>query len=244
MMEDYLNIKIDTAGYGSYPVLKNVEVAVRSAESVTILGANGAGKSTLVRSVSGLITFNGSVLFNNEELSGLRPDVIAKKGIIQVPEGRGTIGQLTVYENLMVGAYRRKKRASVNRDLDWVYSLFPVLPTRRHQQAGSLSGGEQQMLAIGRALMGAPKMLILDEPSFGLAPIVIQNIFDTLHSIKIERKLGILLVEQNAMMALSISDFGHVLEEGSTRISDTGAELLKSETVINAYLDGYLSEAK
>ena len=244
MMGDYLNIRIRHAGYGSYPVLKNVEIAVRSGESVTILGANGAGKSTLVRSVSGIIKFNGSVLFNNEELCGLRPEVVAKRGIIQVPEGRGTIGPLTVFENLMVGAYRRKKKALVKRDLDWVYSLFPVLQSRRNQQAGSLSGGEQQMLAIGRALMGAPKMLILDEPSFGLAPIIIQEIFNTLRFIKTERKLGILLVEQNAMVALSISDFGHVLEEGTTRISGTGTELLKSETVINAYLDGYQEEAK
>ncbi|MFH1633780.1 MAG: ABC transporter ATP-binding protein [Chloroflexota bacterium] len=244
MMGDYLDIRIDAAGYGSYPVLRNVEIGVRSGESVTILGANGAGKSTLVRAVSGLIRFNGSVLLNDEELSGLRPDVIVQRGIIQVPEGRGTIGSLTVYENLMVGAYRRKGRALVNRDVDWVYSLFPILRERRHQQAGSLSGGEQQMLAIGRALMGAPKMFILDEPSFGLAPLVVRDIFDTLRFIKLKRTLGILLVEQNAMVALSISDFGHVLEEGTTRISGTGAELLKSETVINAYMDGELGGAK
>ena len=242
MNRNLLTVQIHAAGYGNHPVLRNISLTASAGQIVTLLGANGSGKSTLVRAISGLIRYSGSVIFNDENLSGMRPETIARRGIIQVPEGRGTIAPLTVYENLQIGAYRRRSRAEINCDLDRVYSLFPRLKERQHQQAGLLSGGEQQMLAIGRALMSAPEFLILDEPSIGLAPAVIEQIFDALVQIKTDRKLGILLVEQNARMALSISERGYVLDEGRIRLSGLGETLLQDETIISAYFGALENE--
>jgi len=236
MKQEVLRVNIEAAGYGNHPVLHNLSMEIRSGEIVTILGPNGAGKSTLVRALSGLIDFKGQVSLNGERLDGLPAEIIARHGVIQVPEGRGTLGPLSVRENLMVGAYRRRDQAGVRRDLDWICTLFPKIKERLRQQAGSLSGGEQQMLAIGRGLMGAPRILILDEPSLGLAPIVIEQIFAILSAVRAERNLGMLLVEQNATMALEISDRGHVLEEGSFRISGSGAQLLSDKGLIGAYI--------
>ena len=222
--------------YGGIEALKGVSFAVKEGEIVTLIGANGAGKSTALRSISGLVSVKGGTIeFAGEDITGMDPQKIVSRGIAMVPEGRRVFPNLTVVENLKIGAYLRKDEAGIRADMDHVYDLFPRLKERSWQMAGTLSGGEQQMLAMGRALMSNPKLLMLDEPSMGLAPILVEQIFDIIAEL---HKAGttILLVEQNAQMALSVADRGYVLETGRITISGTGAELLSNEAVKAAYL--------
>ncbi len=211
-------------------------VIVLVAALVTLIGANGAGKSTLMRTISGLVKAqSGSILWNGQELLGKPIDQIVASGIAMSPEGRRVFADLTVLENLKIGAYLRKDKAETEKDLEWVYSLFPRLKERSWQSAGTLSGGEQQMLAVGRALMSKPKLLMLDEPSLGLAPIVVREIFDIIRTVN-QQGITVLLNEQNANMALKVADYAYVLETGTLTLSGTGAELLTNEQVKAAYL--------
>ena len=217
--------------------MKGVSLEVNAEEVVTLLGANGAGKSTLLRTISGLIRpATGSVLFNGERIDGVSPSTIVKLGISQCPEGRMLFPEMPVFKNLELGAYVRKKdRGLVERLRQEVYDLFPIVRERRNQAAGTLSGGEQQMLAVGRALMSGPKLLMLDEPSLGLAPLVVMNIMDALVRIK-ERGTSILLVEQNAAESLRIASRGYVLETGSVVLAGQGESLMHDEKVKQSYL--------
>ena len=223
--------------YGTFEALKGVSLEVNAEEVVTLLGANGAGKSTLLRMISGLIRpAAGSVLFNGERIDGVPPSTIVKLGISQCPEGRMLFPEMPVFKNLELGAYVRKKdRDLVERLRQEVYDLFPIVRERRNQVAGTLSGGEQQMLAIGRALMSGPKLLMLDEPSLGLAPLVVMNIMDALVRIK-ERGTAILLVEQNAAESLRIASRGYVLETGAVVLAGQGESLMHNEKVKQSYL--------
>jgi branched-chain amino acid transport system ATP-binding protein len=232
--EVLFEIKDLEVSYGSIDAIKGISLEVRKGEIVTILGANGAGKTTTMRTISHLLKAkSGSILFKGVDLTKVPAHKIVSMGISQSPEGRRVFGILTVQENLMLGAYTRKK---VNRDtLQWVYELFPRLEERRKQLAGTLSGGEQQMLAIGRALMCDPEVLLLDEPSLGLAPILVKAIFKQIREIA-NKGVTVLLVEQNAKAALNLADRGYVLDVGKIVLSGTSAELLASEKVQEAYL--------
>jgi len=225
--------------YGTFEALRNVSLEVNGREIVTILGANGAGKSTLLRTISGLIRPTaGSIHFNDERIEGITPDTIVKLGISQCPEGRMLFPEMPVQKNLELGAYvRRGDHGLIEKMRQEVYGLFPILRERRRQAAGTLSGGEQQMLAIGRALMSGPKLLMLDEPSLGLAPLVVMNIIDTLVHIK-KQGTTILLVEQNAAESLRIADHGYVLETGHVVLADTSENLINDEKVRQAYIGG------
>lgn len=222
--------------YGVIRALKEVSLDVNEGEIVTLIGANGAGKTTTLKTISGVIRpRKGRVLFDNRELTKMAPHEIAGIGIFQVPEGRRIFGNLTVMENLLMGAYLRKD--DISGDLERVFTLFPRLKERQRQKAGTLSGGEQQMLAISRALMGKPKVMLLDEPSLGLAPLLVFNIFETIKEIN-KQRVTILLVEQNAYMALQIAHRAYVLETGKVVLEGTGEELLNNEMVRKAYLGG------
>ena len=222
--------------YGNIHAVKDISFTVNAGEIVTLIGANGAGKSTLMRTISGLVKAqSGSILWNGQELLGKPIDQIVASGIAMSPEGRRVFADLTVVENLKIGAYLRKDKAETEKDLEWVYSLFPRLKERSWQSAGTLSGGEQQMLAVGRALMSKPKLLMLDEPSLGLAPIVVREIFDIIRTVN-QQGITVLLNEQNANMALKVADYAYVLETGTLTLSGTGAELLADENVKAAYL--------
>jgi len=224
--------------YGAVHALKGITVNVDPGKIVTLIGANGAGKSTILRAISGLVRpSRGSLVFMDKELSAAQPHHIVKLGISHVPEGRIIFANLTVMDNLELGAYVRKDGAEITRDLEKVFKLFPRLKDRMKQNAGTLSGGEQQMLAMGRGLMSHPKLLLLDEPSLGLAPLLVKDIFNTICEIR-ERGTTILLVEQNARMALSIADEGYVLETGSIVLHDAAKNLLHNEQVQKAYLGG------
>ena len=224
--------------YGAVHALKGVTVNVETGKIVTLIGANGAGKSTILRAVSGLVRpSRGRLVFMGKEISTIQPHNVVKLGISHVPEGRIIFANLTVMDNLELGAYVRKDRAEIGRDLEKVFKLFPRLKDRMKQNAGTLSGGEQQMLAMGRGLMSNPKLLLLDEPSLGLAPLLVKDIFRTICEIR-ERGTTILLVEQNARMALSIADEGYVLETGRVVLQDAAKSLLHSEQVQKAYLGG------
>jgi len=223
------------AGYGPVQVLYGVDFNVGEGEVVVILGANGAGKTTTLRAISGLIHARGTMRFANKSILGLRPDRVARAGIAHVPQGRGTLNDLTVDENLQLGAYMRRDRGVAN-DIDRWLQVFPRLAQRRHQQAGSMSGGEQQMLAIARALMSRPKLVLLDEPSLGLAPIITQELFETLGTLNREEGLSMLVVEQNAGLALGIAQRGYVLESGSIAVSGPAEELAVDDDVRRAYL--------
>jgi branched-chain amino acid transport system ATP-binding protein len=203
----------------------------------TVLGANGAGKTTLLRAICGMVSRHGQVVFEGKRIDGMSTPDIARAGIAHVPEGRGTFAPLTTEENLRLGAYTRRDR-EVADDFERIYTYFPRLRERRHQQAGTLSGGEQQMLAIGRALMLRPKLLVLDEPSFGLAPLIVQEIFRIMRKINEEQQVSVLLVEQNANLALEFADAACVLETGNVVVSGTPDELSNNEEVRRAYL-GY-----
>ncbi len=229
-------LKIDglKVNYGGIEAVKGISFEVPDRSIVTLIGANGAGKSTTLRSIVGLVRpAAGNIQLEGEELTGLPTDRIVSKGITLVPEGRRVFPDLTVLENLKIGAYLRND--SLDDDINWVYELFPRLKERSWQAAGTLSGGEQQMLAVGRALMSRPKIMMMDEPSLGLAPIVVRGIFDIIREIN-RQGVTILLVEQNANMALKIADLGYVLETGRITMSDTGAALLANEKVKEAYL--------
>ena len=231
-----LEIKDLHVSYGGIQALRGVSLNVPDGKIVTLIGANGAGKSTLMRTISGLVKAqSSSILWNGQELLGKPIDQIVSSGIAMSPEGRRVFADLTVLENLKIGAYLRKDKAETEKDLEWVYSLFPRLKERSWQSAGTLSGGEQQMLAVGRALMSKPKLLMLDEPSLGLAPIVVREIFDIIRTVN-QQGITVLLNEQNANMALKVADYAYVLETGTLTLSGTGAELLTNEQVKAAYL--------
>jgi branched-chain amino acid transport system ATP-binding protein len=223
--------------YGSFRALRDVSLEVDSGEVVTVLGANGAGKSTLLRTISGLIRSQiGRIVFDGHQIDQLNPDAIVKLGISQCPEGKLLFPEMPVYKNLELGAYvRRKDRRLVEKLRQEVYELFPILKERKKQLAGTLSGGEQQMLAIGRALMSDPRLIMLDEPSLGLAPLVVSNIMDVIVRIKQRGTTG-LLVEQNAAESLRIADRGYVIETGNVTIADTSENLMRNEKVRQAYL--------
>lgn len=230
-------LKVDnvSVNYGGIQALKGVSINVEEGQIVSIIGSNGAGKSTLINAVSGMVKLKGGTIkYKGGDIPKLPYDVV-KMGICQVPEGRLVFANLTVKENLMMGAYLRKDKAEILKDLEKVYQLFPRLLERLGQMAGTLSGGEQQMLAIGRGLMGNPDLILLDEPSLGLAPLLVKTIFDIIEDIK---KMGktILLVEQNAYKALSVADIGYVLEQGRVTKAGRAKDLMKDKSILEAYL--------
>ena len=231
-----LKLENVTAGYGSVIAIRDINLEVPEGSIVTLLGSNGAGKSTSLKLISGIVKARaGKISFNGEDLTGMSPDRIVKRGIIHCPENRQVFPYFTVYENLLIGSYARRDRRHVKDDLERVYDIFPRLRERSSQLAGTLSGGEQQMLAIGRALMAAPKLLMLDEPSLGLAPIIIREIFKVIKKIN-ESGTSILLVEQNAHLALQIADYAYVLEHGRVAISGQAVQLRNDGRIKELYL--------
>lgn len=238
MAEPMLKIDNIDVYYGAIHALKGISLEVNEGEIVTLIGANGAGKSTTLRTISGLLKPKaGSITFLGQNIVGVRAHEIVKKGISQVPEGRRVFAEMTVMENLDLGAFVRKDKAGIQQDLKHVFELFPRLEERKNQSAGTLSGGEQQMLAMGRALMSRPKLLLLDEPSMGLAPLLIKEIFNIIVDIN-KSGTTVLLVEQNANMALSIANRAYVLETGRITLSGKAQDLAASEDVRKAYLGG------
>ena len=226
------------AGYGPADVLRGVNFAVEQGGITAILGANGAGKTTLLRAVCGMVRRAGSIRFDGRALESMITEDVARAGIAHVPDGRGTFLEFTTEENLRIGAYTRRDKPAVAQDFERIYTYFPRLRERRHQQAGTLSGGEQQMLAVSRALMLRPRLLLLDEPSFGLAPLVVQDIFRILREINASEGVSVLLVEQNAALALELADHAYLLETGEVVMSGTAETIRANETVRRAYL-GY-----
>ena len=225
------------AGYGRISVLDDVNLKVDSGEIVTLIGANGAGKTTTLMTISGIVPCQkGTIRFLGQSIENKQPDKIVRMGISQVPEGRHIFQYMTVRENLDMGAYPRKNSREIQHDLEQVYSMFPILEERKNQVGGTLSGGEQQMLAISRALMARPKLLLLDEPSLGLAPIFVRQIMDMIKQINKKNQTTILLVEQNANIALKIASRGYVMENGKIVLDDSCESLLKNEQVKKAYL--------
>ena len=234
MSDVIMSIKDLKVSYGGIEAVKGISFDVRQGEIVTLIGANGAGKSSTLRAISGLVKpSGGSISFEGQDITVKNPTDIVKQGVTLVPEGRRIFADLTVLENLRIGAYLRHD--DLKDDIEWVYSLFPRLKERSWQAGGTLSGGEQQMLAVGRALMSRPKLIMMDEPSLGLAPIVVRGIFDIIREIN-KRGTTILLIEQNANMALQTADTGYVMETGRITLTGTGEELLKNEAVQAAYL--------
>lgn len=233
-----LKVKDLVVRYGMIEAIKGISFEVEDGQIVTLIGANGAGKTTTMHTISGLIQpFSGSIYFDDKEISKMAPHKIVKLGIAQCPERRRVFASQTVLENLLLGAYTRKDKEEIRKDLDEVYKLFPRLSERSSQPAGTLSGGEQQMLAMGRALMAKPKIMLLDEPSMGLSPLLVKEIFNIIKDINAQG-VTVLLVEQNAKMALGIADKAYVLETGKIVMSGTGKELLDSEDIKKAYLGG------
>ena len=233
-MSNILEIKNLSVNFGGIKAVKDISMDVEQGKIVTLIGANGAGKSTILRSISGIVKpQSGDILFDGVSILGQTPDAIVSKGITLVPEGRRVFPNLTVLENLKIGAYLRKDK--LDDDLAHVYDLFPRLKERSWQMAGTLSGGEQQMLAVGRALMSRPRLIMMDEPSLGLAPLVVKEIFSIIREIN-ESGITVLLNEQNANMALKIADEGYVIETGTLTLSGSGKELLNNEAVKEAYL--------
>ena len=234
MMSNILEIKDLQVRYGGIEAVKGISLEVPEGEIVTLIGANGAGKSSTLRTIAGLVKpAAGSISFKGEDITGMDANEIVKRGITLVPEGRRIFPDMTVLENLKIGAYLRKD--DLTDDINWVYDLFPRLKERSWQAGGTLSGGEQQMLAVGRALMSRPKVIMMDEPSLGLAPIVVKGIFDIIKEIN-KQGVTVLLIEQNANMALKTADIGYVMETGRITLQGTGAELLTNEAVKAAYL--------
>ncbi len=232
-----LELKKVNAFYGNIQALKQVSLKVEKGEMVSLIGANGAGKTTTLMSICGLIKDrSGSILIDGKDISNIPAHELINFGISQVPEGRRIFPDLTVLENLNMGAFVRRDKLAIKQDLDEVFNLFPRLAERRHQMGGTLSGGEQQMLAISRSLMSRPEILLLDEPSLGLAPLIVQHIFDIIQKINLERGTTILLVEQNANMALKIANRAYVIQNGSIMMSDKASVLLENEEVKKAYL--------
>lgn len=236
-MSNVLEIRDLTVRYGGIEAVKGISFDVPEGEIVTLIGSNGAGKSSTLRTISNVVSAqtSGSIKLAGEEILGGDPVSIVKKGVTMVPEGRKIFPDLTVLENLKIGAYLRNDKDEIQKDIEWVYSLFPRLEERHWQLGGTLSGGEQQMLAVGRGLLSRPKIMMMDEPSLGLAPIVVQGIFDIIKTIN-DAGVTILLVEQNANMALKVAHRAYVLETGRITKSGTGAELLADESIKEAYL--------
>ena len=234
-----LSLRNVHAAYGSVLALRGISIEAPEGGIISVLGTNGAGKSSTLRAISGLLRpSEGAIEFDGKPIDRTSPEKIVQMGISHVPEGRQIFTELTVMENLRLGAYTRRDGDAVKRDIDRIFSYFPVLGERAKQQALLLSGGEQQMLAIGRALMAKPRLLLLDEPSLGLAPILVREIFSIIKTISEEEKLTILLVEQDASLALSIADYGYVLESGTVVLEDTAEQLRGNESVRRSYL-GY-----
>ena len=231
-----LEIKDLHVSYGGIKALRGINITVPDGKIVTLIGANGAGKSTLLRTISGLVKAeSGSILLDGKDITGLAINKICAEGIALSPEGRHVFTDLTVLENLRIGAYLRNDKKEIEKDLEWVFKLFPRLKERSWQFAGPLSGGEQQMLAVGRALMSKPKILMLDEPSLGLAPLIVQQIFDIIREIN-NAGVTVLLIEQNANMALKTADIAYVIETGEIVLSGSGTQVLENPTVREAYL--------
>ncbi|MGE4588296.1 MAG: ABC transporter ATP-binding protein [Acidaminococcaceae bacterium] len=231
-----LEVKELVVSYGGIEALKGISLNVPDGKIITLIGANGAGKSTLLRTIIGLVKpRSGKISYNEKEITSLNSQKIVTTGITLVPEGRRVFSNLTVLENLKIGAYMRNDKAEIEKDIEWIYSMFPRLQERNWQSAGTLSGGEQQMLAVGRALMCRPKLIMMDEPSLGLAPLVIKDIFRIIQEIN-AKGMTILLIEQNANMALKIADWAYVLETGRITMEGTGKELLENPQIREAYL--------
>jgi branched-chain amino acid transport system ATP-binding protein len=238
MSEALLDVRGLEAGYGATRVLFGIDLQVAAGSVTALLGANGAGKTTTLRALCGLIRRQGQVTLEGRRIDGLATEEIVRLGVAHVPDGRGTFTGLTTEENLRLGACTRRDKAGVREDLERFYAYFPRLKERRHQQAGTLSGGEQQMLAIARALMLRPRLLLMDEPSFGLAPKVVQDIFRIMRRVREEQNVAILLVEQNASLALDLADTAYLLETGRIVLSGSAAAVRSNEAVRAAYLGG------
>lgn len=237
MGKTILEIKNLESFYGPIMAIRGVSLKVEEGKVVTVLGANGAGKSTLMKTVSGIMDpEKGKILFEGEEIQGREPHAIVRRGIVHVPEGREVFPLLSVDENLSLGAYSRHDRAEIARDRDMVFDYFPILAERRDQEAGTLSGGQQQMLAIGRGLMLRPKIMLLDEPSLGLSPLLVQEIFAILKRLNRDEGVTMMLVEQNARVALDLADFGYVMEIGRVVMEGTADRLMQSEDIKSFYL--------
>jgi branched-chain amino acid transport system ATP-binding protein len=231
-----LKLKKVNTFYGSLHILKDVSLEINDGELVTVIGANGAGKSTLLNTISGIVSpAQGDIEHDGERLNGWEPEKIVRHGICQIPEGRQLFSIMTVKENLEMGAYLRKDKINIERDLERMYSFFPILRERAKQQAGTLSGGQQQMLAIARGLMSNPKLLLLDEPSWGLAPVLVEEVAEIITEIH-SRGMAVLLIEQNANVALRLAERGYVMELGAIVLEGTGDELLQNDGVRRAYL--------
>ncbi len=226
------------AAYGSTKVLHGIDLAIEEGTITTLLGANGAGKTTTLRALCGMVKTSGEVVFAGKRIDGRATEDIVRLGVAHVPDGRGTFGSLTTEENLRLGAYVRRDRAAVEADYERMYGYFPRLRERRTQQAGTLSGGEQQMLAVARALMLRPRLLLMDEPSFGLAPLIVKEIFRIMRTINQQEKMTILLVEQNAAMALEVADHAYLMETGTLVLSGPASQVKQDEAVRRSYL-GY-----
>ena len=225
------------SGYGNKLAIKNISIEIKKGEIITLIGANGAGKSTTLMTICGVVSCrSGLITFQNREIQKMNPDEIVSLGICQVPEGRHIFPELTVKENLDMGAFLRKDKDGIKRDMDYVFTLFPILAERRNQDGGTLSGGEQQMLAMSRALMAKPQVLLLDEPSMGLAPLVIKQIFEIISQINKEQDTTIFLVEQNANQALRIADRAYVMENGEISFSGEAKDMLSNPEIQKAYL--------
>ena len=238
MGEKMLDVRDLVVNYGAIRALKGISFNVQKGEIISLIGSNGAGKTTTLHSISNLIKKqSGSVIFNNEDVTNLSPEQIVRRGLIHVPEGRRVFANLSVKDNLMMGAYTRKDKAEIKKDLEHVFELFPRMKERIHQLSGTLSGGEQQMLAMGRGLMAKPDLLLLDEPSMGLAPILVDEIFDVIQKINKEGTT-ILLVEQNAFKAMSIANRVYILETGNVILSGNSADVINNPAVKTAYLGG------
>jgi branched-chain amino acid transport system ATP-binding protein len=232
-----LELKNIKTYYGNIRALKDVSIHISEGEIITLIGANGAGKTTTLMSICGIVPpRSGEIIFMGQPIQDLPPNEIVALGICQVPEGRRIFPFLSVAENLDMGAFLRSDQNEIKRDIEYVYELFPILAERRNQAGGTLSGGEQQMLAISRALMARPRLLLMDEPSLGLAPLFVKRIFDIIHKINTENKTTIFLVEQNANMALKVAHRGYVMETGRVTFSDTAANLMANDQVRKAYL--------
>jgi branched-chain amino acid transport system ATP-binding protein len=232
-----LEVKNIRTFYGNIQAIKGISLEILEGEIITLIGANGAGKTTTLMSISGIVPpRSGEILFLGKPLQELSPNRIVSLGISQVPEGRRIFPYLTVTENLDMGAFLRNDTAEIRKDLEYIFDLFPILAERRHQTGGTLSGGEQQMLAVARALMARPRLLLLDEPSLGLAPMIVKQIFKIIRKINQENKTTIFLVEQNANLALQIAHRGYVMENGRITLSDSSQNLLSNEDVKKAYL--------
>jgi branched-chain amino acid transport system ATP-binding protein len=233
-----LELEDVTASYGPVQVLDGVSLSVPDGGAVGILGANGAGKTTTLRAISGTVRAGGRIVFDGKDIRGMRPDQVAALGIAHVPEGRGTLGDLTVRENLRVGAYLRKDGKEVDRDIDYCLDLFPNLQDRIRSNASALSGGEQQMLAVARAIMSKPRLLLLDEASLGLAPSTAKNVYDAIRRLRVESGIAMVVVEQNANLAFTLVDSATVLETGRTVLTGRSAELKGMDEIRRAYLGG------